>query len=102
MSAGNASAKVCRIDRAEARSALAREHPISAVIHGYRMSFLNDWATGRLRIQASTVTSHGMFDNTACRAIWVNLANSTACRGVDRGRNEEKMGAPPAVRKMHR
>ncbi len=48
MSAGNASANVCRIERADARSASARDDPINAVIHGYRTSSLNDWLTERL------------------------------------------------------
>ena len=72
MLAGNASANVCRIDRADARRASARAHPIVAVIHGYRTSFLNDRRRGRLRIQASTVISHDMSDRTACRASPVN------------------------------
>ena len=102
MLAGNASANVCRIDRADARRASPRVHPIVAVIHGYRTSFLNAGRKGRLRIQASTVISHDMSDRTACRASWVNFAKSTARCGVASGSDDEKMGAPPAVRKMHR
>jgi hypothetical protein len=68
MFAGNASANVCRIDRAEARRASSRAHPIVAVIHGYKTSFLKDRRRGRLRIQASTLISHDMSDSTACRA----------------------------------
>ena len=102
MLAGNANAKVCRIDRADARSASAREHPIVAVIHGYRTSSLNDGLTGRLRIHASTVISHDMSESTACRASCVNIAKSTACSGVASGCDDEKTGAPPAIGKMHR
>ena len=102
MLAGNASANVCRIDRADARSASPRAHPIVAEIHGYRTSFLNDCRRGRLRIQASTVISHDMSDRTACRASCVNIAKSIARCGVESGCDDEKMGAPPAVRKMHR
>ena len=57
---------------------------------------------GRLRIQASTVISHDMSDRTACRASCVNFAKSTARSGVESGCDDEKVGAPPAVRKMHR
>ena len=102
MLAGNASANVCRIDRADARRASLRAHPIVAVIHGYRTSFLKDCRRGRLRIQASTVISHDMSDSTACRASCVNAAKSTARSGVASGCDDEKMGAPPAVRKMQR
>ena len=47
------------------------------------------------------VISHDMSDSTACRASWVNVAKSIARSGVESGCNDEKMGAPPAVRKMH-
>ena len=100
--AGNARANVCRIDRADARRASARVDPIVAVIQGYRTSFLNERLRGRLRIQASTVISHDMSVRTACRASWVNIAKSTARSGVESGFDDEKVGAPPAVRKMHR
>ena len=43
-----------------------------------------------------------MSDSTACRASCVNIAKSTARSGVESGCDDEKMGAPPAVRKMHR
>ncbi len=65
MSAGNASANDCRIERADARSASVRGDPINAVIHGYRTSRLNVWLTERLLTQASTVVSHGRPDKTA-------------------------------------
>ena len=102
MSAGNASANVCRIDRADARRASSRAQPIVAVIHGYSTSCLNDGCKGRLRIQASTLVSHAMSDSTACRASWVNFAKSPARAGVESGCDDEKIGAPPRVRKMHR
>ena len=101
-SAGNASANVCRIDRADARRASLRAHPINAAIQGCRTSCLNDGCSGRLRIQASTVVSHGMSDSTACRASCVNVAKSIARSGVESACDDEKIGAPPAVRKMHR
>ena len=48
------------------------------------------------------MVSHGMSDSTACRASCVNIAKSTARCGVESGCDDEKIGAPPAVRKMHR
>ena len=47
MLAGNASANVCRIDRADARRASPRAHPIVAVIHGYRTSVLEGLPQGQ-------------------------------------------------------
>lgn len=101
MLAGNDNANVCRIDRADALSALTRADPISAVIHGYATSFLNDWLTGRLRIQASTVVPHDKPDRTACRASSAKLANSLKRRSVANG-CDEKIGWPPGAEKMHR
>ena len=86
----------------DARRASLCAHPIVAAIHGYRTSFLNARCRGRLRIQASTVISHDMSDRIACRASCVNVAKSIARRGVESACDDEKMGAPPAVRKMHR
>src|SRR2546423_8698975 len=102
MSAENDNANVCRIDRADARSASARGDPIKAVVHGYATSVLNDWLTGRLRIQPWTVVSHGIFDRTAFRASSAKTANRIARCGVENGCDDEKIGAPPAVGKMHR
>jgi len=84
------------------RRASARAHPIVAEIHGYRTSVLKACRSGRLRIQASTVVSHGSIDSTACRASWVNSAKSPARCGVSSGCDDEKIGGPPPVRKMHR
>ena len=43
-----------------------------------------------------------MSDSTASRASCVNAAKSTASSGVESGCDDEKIGAPPAVRKTHR
>ena len=97
-SAGNASANVCRIERADARSASARGDPINAVIHGYRISCLNDWLTGRPRIHAldGGLPRHAGQDRLT-REPRVSRANSTAGCGVASGCDEEKTGAPPAA-----
>ena len=63
---------------------------------------MNAGRKGRPRIHASTVISHDMSDSTACRASCVNIAKSTARSGVESGCDDEKMGAPPAIGKMHR
>jgi hypothetical protein len=43
-----------------------------------------------------------MSESTARRAIWVNVAKSPARAGVESECDDEKMGDPPRVRKMHR
>ena len=96
-SGGNASAKVCRIERADTRSASAREHPMVAVIHGYSTSALNAGSRGSDTIHSSTVVSQASPSRTACRASWVKEANPSAVGSVSSGRVDVNRGGPPPV-----